>query len=71
MRGQLVVFDLGYPVEFTEAVESMARELGASYSPAGRVALSHALAGEPVYLAADGHWTPLGSEIVARELQSP
>jgi hypothetical protein len=66
----LVIFDLGYPSEFTQAVEAMARDLGAKYSPAGRVALARAVAGQPVYLPGDGHWTPLGSEIVARELLS-
>jgi hypothetical protein len=66
--GQVIVFDLGYPRAFSSAVEAMAGELGLRYSPAGRVALEHALHGEAVYLANDGHWTPAGSDLVAAEL---
>ncbi len=65
---RLVVFDLGYPHAFSSAVEGLAGALGVAYSPAGRVALRRALAGEPVYLADDGHWSPLGNEVVAAEL---
>ena len=65
---ELVVFDLGYPRAFTEAVEAMSVELGARYSDAGRVALARALAGEPIYLANDGHWSARGSEVIAAEL---
>jgi hypothetical protein len=65
---RLVVFDMGYPRQLTEAVEAEARALGADYSPAGRVGLLRAQAGEPVYLANDGHWTGQGAAVVAREL---
>jgi hypothetical protein len=64
----LVLFDLGYPDAFSVAVESLAAEVGARYSSAGRRALSRSLAGERVYLADDGHWSPLGAELVARQL---
>ena len=49
-------------------MEALAGELGVEYSPAGRIALRHALGGERVYLANDGHWTGLGAGIVAAEL---
>jgi hypothetical protein len=65
---RLVVFDLGYPRRFSAAMEALAAELGVEYSPAGRVALRSALAGEPVYLASDGHWTAHGGAVVAGEL---
>jgi hypothetical protein len=38
------------------------------YTSAGRVALTRAYAGEAVYLAGDGHWSPAGHRIVAEEL---
>jgi hypothetical protein len=65
---RLVLFDLGYPREFSAAVEALAGALEVRYSPAGRVALERARAGDEVYLADDGHWSPLGSQVVAREL---
>jgi hypothetical protein len=65
---RLVLFDLGYPYAFSTAVEELARALQVGYSPAGRVALERALAGEEVYLADDGHWSPHGNEVVAEEL---
>ena len=65
---QLVLFDIGYPRAFTRAVEALAAETGVAYSPAGRVALEHALAGEEVYLLDDGHWTARGSAVVAEDL---
>jgi hypothetical protein len=68
MGAEVVLFDLGYPRAFSSRIEAMARELGLRYSPAGRVALDHALRGEEVYLANDGHWTPAGSDLVAAEL---
>lgn len=68
LGAEVVVFDLGYPRAFSSAVEAMAGETGLRYSPAGRVALDHALRGEAVYLANDGHWTPAGSDLVAAEL---
>ena len=65
---RLVVFDLGYPAAFTAALEAMAGEAGGRYSDAGRVAATRALAGADVYLRRDGHWSPAGSDIVARAL---
>jgi hypothetical protein len=65
---RLVVFDLGLPRAFSSALERVLRELGIAYDPAGRTAFAHAARGEPVYLPRDGHWTPAGSLIVAREL---
>jgi hypothetical protein len=65
---KLVVFDLGYPRAYSRAVEEQAHAVGAEYSPAGRIALVHAQAGERVYLADDGHWTGAGAAIVAAEL---
>jgi hypothetical protein len=65
---ELVMFDLGYPASFAEAIESMAREIGARYSPAGRVALQKALDGEDIFLPNDGHWTAHGCDVIAREL---
>jgi hypothetical protein len=65
---RVVLFDLGYPRPFTAAIERLAGELGVEYSPAGRVALQRALAGERVYLANDGHWTGRGAGVVAEEL---
>jgi hypothetical protein len=69
--GRVILFDLGYPRAFSEAVEALARELGAGYSPAGRVVLSRALAGEPMYLANDGHWTAAGCQAIAQILAAP
>lgn len=66
---QLVLYDIGYPTEYTEAIEGLAKSVNVPFSPAGRVVLTKALAGEPMYLANDGHWTPQGSEVVARELR--
>jgi hypothetical protein len=68
MGASLVLFDLGYPDAFSAAIESLAAEVGARYSPAGREALSRSLAGEHVYLADDGHWSPQGAQVVARRL---
>jgi hypothetical protein len=65
---RLVLFDLGYPRGFSQAIEGLATELGVEYNPAGRVALERALAGHSVYLVDDGHWTREGNEIVAAEL---
>jgi hypothetical protein len=65
---RVVMFDLGYPREFSLAIEGVARQIGAVYSPAGRVVLAAALRGEPMYLANDGHWTPAGCARIAREL---
>ena len=67
---RLVLFDLGYPREFSQAIEGVAKELEVGYSPAGRVVLGAALRGEPMYLANDGHWTPAGCARVARELSA-
>jgi hypothetical protein len=64
----LVVFDLGYPRTYSRAVEEHARAIGATYSPAGRIVLARAQAGERVYLADDGHWTGDGAAVVAAEL---
>jgi len=65
---RFVLFDLGYPHAFSQAIEDQAKRMGIAYSPAGRVVLARALAGEEVYLANDGHWTPLGNQIIAAEL---
>jgi hypothetical protein len=65
---RLVVFDLGYPHEFSAAVEDLARALAVAYNPAGRAALRRAQAGAEVYLSDDGHWSPLGHRVVAEEL---
>lgn len=65
---RLVVFDLGYPEAFSRAVETSARALGATYSDAGRRVLARVLAGEELYLARDGHWSPAGCDAVARAL---
>jgi hypothetical protein len=71
LGARLVLFDIGYPRAFSAAVEALAHDVGADYSPAGRVVLERAVAGEPMYLRGDGHWTPEGSDIVARELARP
>jgi hypothetical protein len=63
-----VLLDLGYPRGLSRAVEALAGELQVEYSAAGRVALDRALAGQPIYLADDGHWTPEGNDVVAAEL---
>jgi hypothetical protein len=65
---RVYVFDLGYPRDFSRAVERAAQEAGVGYSPAGREALAAALAGEAIYLPNDGHWTPLGCRRVAAAL---
>lgn len=64
----LVLFDLGLPGQETAAAESLARELGIGYSPAGRVAFDQSTRGESIYLVDDGHWTPEGHAVVAKEL---
>jgi hypothetical protein len=68
MSARLILFDLGYPEAFSKAVEEQALVLGATYSPAGRIALQHALRGEDIYLANDGHWSANGSRVIASEL---
>jgi hypothetical protein len=68
-NAQLVLFDIGYPKEMSQAIQKVAESMKITYSPAGRIALEKALLGEPVYLANDGHWTPHGSRIVAEELK--
>lgn len=68
LGARLVLFDLGYPRAFSATTEALAREVNAGYSPAGRVALGRALAGEPMYLANDGHWSARGADAVAEEL---
>jgi hypothetical protein len=68
MGARLVLFDIGYPRAFSEAVEGVAGEAGALYSDAGRVALRSALEGGDVYLPRDGHWSPAGCDAVARRL---
>jgi hypothetical protein len=67
---QLVLLDIGYPHAFSRAIEDLAGRMDVSYSPAGRVALKAAFAGEEVYLANDGHWTPRGIQIIGTELES-
>lgn len=65
---RLVLMDLGYPRGYTRAMRSVASDLGVTYSDAGAKALERALAGEPIYLPRDGHWTPLGTRVVAESL---
>src|SRR5262249_29377696 len=65
---RLVLFDLGYPSAFSAAIKGVADRLGVTYVPAGQAALARALAGEETYLANDGHWSPHGCDVVAREL---
>jgi hypothetical protein len=65
---RLVIFDLGYPRQFTAAVEALAREVGATYSDAGRQVLARCQAGERMYLVDDGHWTPAGNDAIAELL---
>jgi hypothetical protein len=64
----MVLHDLGYPVEFSQATKALATRFGVEYSPAGRVVLQRAQAGEDVYLANDGHWSPRGCDFIAAEL---
>jgi hypothetical protein len=65
---RLVVFDLGYPRQFSQAVEALAREIGVTYSDAGRQVLARCQAGERVYLVDDGHWSPAGNDAIAEQL---
>jgi hypothetical protein len=65
---RVIVFDLGYPTAFSAALERLAQELGVTYCDAGRRVLARAQAGESLYLATDGHWSPQGCDAVAREL---
>jgi hypothetical protein len=65
---RLLIFDVGYPRAFSAAVEAAARQVGAEYSPAGRVVLEGALRQRPMYLPGDGHWTSEGNDLVAAEL---
>jgi hypothetical protein len=64
----VLIFDVGYPKAFSAAVEAVAQQVGAEYSPAGRVVLEAALRQRPMYLPGDGHWTPEGNDLVAAEL---
>ena len=68
LGARLVVLDLGYPRGFSRASEELAREVGALYSDAGRQVLARSRAGERVYLADDGHWSPAGSDAMAEVL---
>jgi hypothetical protein len=65
---RLIVFDLGFPEGFSAAMESECVRTGIDYSRAGRVALQQALAGEDIYLPADGHWSPHGCDVIGQEL---
>jgi hypothetical protein len=65
---QLILFDPGFPTVFSTAIEALAGEVGARYSPAGRLVLARAQKGEEVYLAKDGHWSPYGSTLMAAAL---
>lgn len=67
-HARLIVFDLGIPHSFSTALETAVKAAGITYSPAGRIAFARAAGGAPVYLPHDGHWTPAGALIVAREL---
>ncbi|HBI43722.1 MAG TPA: hypothetical protein DDY78_12855 [Planctomycetales bacterium] len=64
----MVLFDLGYPRAYSQATEAAARRIGVRYSPAGRLVLDRARAGEDTYLAHDGHWSAHGCDLVAAEL---
>jgi len=68
LGAHVVLFDVGYPRDLSQAVEATAHELGAQYSAAGLAALNLALSGVEVYLADDGHWTREGNAVMAREL---
>ena len=68
LGARVIVFDLGYPLAFSAAVEKAAQEVGAAYCDTGRRVLTRAQAGENMYLARDGHWTPEGSDAIARGL---
>jgi len=70
LGARLVLLDLGYPEAMSRATEALAAELGVMYSPAGRTVLARALAGEEMYLADDGHWTPAGCRAIAGELMA-
>lgn len=65
---EVVLFDIGYPQDLSQAVAATGRELGAGYSPAGAASLRLAFSGAEIYLADDGHWSPTGNAVVAREL---
>ena len=65
---QVVLFDIGFPRDLSQSVAATARELGAGYSPAGAAALGLSFSGVESYLADDGHWSPTGNAVVAREL---
>ncbi len=65
LGARLVLLDLGYPEALTRATEALAHELGAEYSDAGRQILVRAQAGERLYLADDGHWSPAGHDALA------
>jgi hypothetical protein len=65
---RVVLFDIGYPRDLSRSVAETARELGAGYSPAGAEAVRLAFSGAETYLADDGHWSPEGNGVVAREL---
>lgn len=68
LRARLVIFDLGYPRAFSSAVEQAATAVGAEYDPAGRVVLQRALAGGPMYLHGDGHWTRAAADLIGAGL---
>lgn len=64
----LVVFDVGFPRQFTQATETAVKESGIAYSIAGRTVFERSLAGEAMYLVDDGHWSAKGCQTVAHEL---
>ena len=65
---ELILFDIGYPRQFREATETFAASLGVRYSAAGRRIMDRALAGEPMYLVNDGHWSQEGCDAMAQDL---
>jgi hypothetical protein len=65
---RLIVFDLGYPTAFSTAIEGLAHSLDATYCDTGRRVLARARAGERMYLARDGNWSPAGCDALARDL---
>jgi len=65
-----IFFDIGYPEEYSQAIERLAVDAGGEYSPGGREAFARSTTGEDIFLPNDGHWSPNGCAVVARGLAS-